>query len=849
MMSTTSEMSSLSRPVLAVDLHRARQSSLSSTESSGSPYDGSKASPATPASPSYPSAQAPVLTYHDSPSGSSVSTVANAVDCIELHQPLRKRFKAPIRSHVFDRASGNHKPWMNGRTTITRDKASYFVCLFGILAGVALGLYSIISDALHVDHDQWCPVLEDDFAGNTLNQSLWKVEQRIGGGESNDFTWFTGHNSYVADGNLFIVPTLTNETMLPTDYAVMNSTYMQLGSVCDSLHQSDCFIAADVENNQTLVVPPVQSAMISTRNTVTINEGRVVVRARMPTGDWLWPQFSLVPQDEAYGAYPASGLMTIFESRGNKAQHRLDQLNNEMICGLHWGPANAPSYDRFHLTQGLYKVYRSFFNERHYEFGLDWNQHSITMWVNSRVRIAFRYGFGSKTFWNLGDFGYSYGNGTIIGNPWQNADNKHMAPFDQPMYLRIAVLAGGTDGYWQDDLPNKPWRNSDGRLQAMQRFWDWAGVWQPTWPSGDRIRERGLAVESVKMYQRPTHSYEGDAFLAADVWQWWGNRDNLTNGAVYYVKQEESSDLAYVNDAGRVVLKVDDTITLPSGGLRNSIRITTREAYDIGSLFVFDAVHLPYGCATWPAFWAHAASWPSGGEIDMFEGVNLQTTNQVALHTVAGCYANTTTSATGDLSFGNCDYTVQANRGCTYVDQRNASYGAAFAAGGGGVFAGQLASEGISVWFFPRNEVPADLAANSSSPDPTGWGLPMAYYPKESCDINQFFAPQQITINIALCGNWAGEPGVFSPSCGSGSCADYILDPSTMRDAYFEINSLRIYSDPDRNTRASSRSVAAASGIVGDLGATQVPTNGGGGRSWRGLFGAGVAIAALALLL
>lgn len=47
--------------------------------------------------------------------------------------------------------------------------------------------------------------------------------------------------------------------------------------------------------------------------------------------------------------------ISIFETRGNQAQYRLDQLNNEMVCGLHWGPANAPTYDRFYRTQGLYK--------------------------------------------------------------------------------------------------------------------------------------------------------------------------------------------------------------------------------------------------------------------------------------------------------------------------------------------------------------------------------------------------------------------------------------------------------------------------------------------------------------
>ena len=34
-----------------------------------------------------------------------------------------------------------------------------------------------------------------------------------------DFTWFTNHNTYIDNGNLFIVPSLTNQTLLATDYA------------------------------------------------------------------------------------------------------------------------------------------------------------------------------------------------------------------------------------------------------------------------------------------------------------------------------------------------------------------------------------------------------------------------------------------------------------------------------------------------------------------------------------------------------------------------------------------------------------------------------------------------------
>ncbi|GAA5948187.1 hypothetical protein JCM10213_007062 [Rhodosporidiobolus nylandii] len=456
-------------------------------------YDGGMAHDSSWASPDLSRHQAPVLDYDD-----SRSSVNNSTDSFHSYHQTRKRFKAPFRPQVYDREAGNPKPWMKGRTRITRDKKSYFTTLFGISVGFGLGVLVIVRALLAREGgDTWCPVLEDEFDGDSLNTSAWRVEQRVGGGESNDFTWFTGHNSYVADGNLFIVPTLTRDTLLETDYATMNSTYLQLGAVCDSIHQTDCFIQADTETNETLVIPPVQSAMISTRDKVTIRRGRVVVKAKMPTGDWLWPQISLVSQNEEYGAYPASGLITVFETRGNKAELRSDQLNNEAVTGLHFGPIGMPN-----LTQGLYKVYRNFFDTRYYEFGLDWTEQSITMWINTRVRIMFRYGFGKKNFFDLGNFGYAFANHTIITNPWAGSENPHQAPFDKDMYLRLAVLAGGLDGYWDDSLRGKPWRNSDSRSQGMTRLMEYANDWLPSWPSGDKIRERGLAIDSIKMYQK-----------------------------------------------------------------------------------------------------------------------------------------------------------------------------------------------------------------------------------------------------------------------------------------------------------------------------------------------------------
>jgi len=64
----------------------------------------------------------------------------------------------------------------------------------------------------------------------------------------------------------------------------------------------------------------------------------------------------MVPQDEVYGAYPASGLMSIFESRGNMPKSRLEILANDMVSGLHWGPADHPSYDRYVLYSSLLSI-------------------------------------------------------------------------------------------------------------------------------------------------------------------------------------------------------------------------------------------------------------------------------------------------------------------------------------------------------------------------------------------------------------------------------------------------------------------------------------------------------------
>lgn len=56
-----------------------------------------------------------------------------------------------------------------------------------------------------------------------------------------------------------------------------------------------------------------------------------------------------------------------------------------------------------------------------------------------------------------------------------------------------------------------------------------------------------------------------------------------------------------------------------------------------GGLVLMDAWHMPTGCGTWPAWWMNGPNWPYGGEIDILEGVNEFSQNQVSVHTGSGC--------------------------------------------------------------------------------------------------------------------------------------------------------------------------------------------------------------------
>ncbi|KAG0646518.1 putative glycosidase [Hyphodiscus hymeniophilus] len=315
------------------------------------------------------------------------------------------------------------------------------------------------------------------------------------------------------------------------------------------------------------------------------------------------------------------------------------------------------------------------------------------------------------------------------------------------------------------------------------------------------------AVEATKKSKYPNYSalqysladtYSGDSFF--DSFDYFTGYDP-SSGFVHYVPATEAQtlNLTYAS-ASSAVLRVDTSVnasSVPNASTgRFSVRITSKTQYTDG-LFIFDVVHTPIGCGTWPALWlSDPDNWPTNGEIDLMEAVNVvgSTENQVTLHTSPGCKMDVKRKETGKSLQTSCVNSTNGNAGCG-VDAGTATFGTGYNDNGGGVMAMELRSAGIRVWQFLRSAIPADIT--SGSPDPSTWGEATADFPATDCDIGTHFRNQSIIANIDLCGSWAGTQSVYDKTCASTTfptCQDQVANNSqAFTDAYWEFGKFSVY--------------------------------------------------------
>jgi len=249
-----------------------------------------------------------------------------------------------------------------------------------------------------------------------------------------------------------------------------------------------------------------------------------------------------------------------------------------------------------------------------------------------------------------------------------------------------------------------------------------------------------------------------------------------THGYVNYVSQSAAQSGGYISTSGNVVTIGCDTKNVASGRGRDSVRLTSKSAFNNG-LFIMDLQAMPTGCGSWPAWWLVGPSWPNGGEIDIIEGVNVDSTDATTLHTNNGCTMNGSSNQfSGRWSPGtngqpalNCYVSApnqNNNQGCGII---GGGYGESFNAQGGGVYVLEWTKNLIRSFYFPRNAIPKDIA----NPNPDNWGKPTALFQLGNNCPASHFVNMTMVINLTFCGDWAGN--VFSQQCpGKGACNAYV---------------------------------------------------------------------------
>lgn len=384
--------------------------------------------------------------------------------------------------------------WLNSKEAKRIQTKNKRVVLIGVMMGVAAMIAVVLDGVLRVDkQDKLCLVMDDDFS-NGFNKTTWTHEVQVGGYGTGAFDWTTDSeaNSFVEDGKLYIAPTLTVQNFWPPYFNLDGFKLDLLASGnCTSKFEQDCqsgnnFAAGSMVN-------PVQSARLTTKDSFSIRYGKVEVRAKLPTGDWLWPAIWMMPRDSVYGIWPASGEIDLVEAAGNMPRYRNDKRSTGAVQSTyHFGADWRTNLGKFHT--GLQFRWRNYFNQGFHNYILEWNEKRMRVYVDDPRTTISHFEFPKEPMWDYGKFGDMQLD-PPIQNPWIRSENPNVAPFDQHFYLILNVAVGGN---YLQGTPNLPW--SPETAHPATTFWQNIKKWYPTWPTDPK--ERGMAIDRVRMWQK-----------------------------------------------------------------------------------------------------------------------------------------------------------------------------------------------------------------------------------------------------------------------------------------------------------------------------------------------------------
>jgi len=234
-------------------------------------------------------------------------------------------------------------------------------------------------------------VFSDEFDGDSLDRSKWTPEVNCWGGGNSEKQCYVDHPEtiFVRDGKLHLK-------------AIYKGAYQLNGN-------DRCTL--DNEGSCSWTQPFISGRVNSKLANLAWKYGKVRVKALLPSGPFLWPAIWMLPQDDVYGTWAASGEIDIMEARGQDP----DIISHAIHYGGQW-PHNTYS-DKIVTVSNAQTNW--------HVYGIDWTEDNLTFSIDENP--TYSVDLNRNFYSGQGD------------NPY----TANRQPFDQKFHLLFNVAVGG----------------------------------------------------------------------------------------------------------------------------------------------------------------------------------------------------------------------------------------------------------------------------------------------------------------------------------------------------------------------------------------------------------------------
>lgn len=229
-----------------------------------------------------------------------------------------------------------------------------------------------IDDSVDVPEIEGYSLLwNDEFSGSALDESKWNYEPHEPGWTNEELQEYTTStdNVFLRDGKLVIKAIKSDKN--GKDYYT--------------------------------------SGKVTGQKKTDFTYGKVVVSAKVPEGQGLWPAVWMMPKDESYyGQWPKCGEIDIMEVLGNDV--------STAYGTLHYGEPHGE-------VQGTWALTGQTYADSFHEYSVEWEPGEIRWYIDGNL-------YNTANDWFTAE---------------QGKDEKpYPAPFDQPFFVQMNLAVGGT---------------------------------------------------------------------------------------------------------------------------------------------------------------------------------------------------------------------------------------------------------------------------------------------------------------------------------------------------------------------------------------------------------------------